>query len=73
MRKRVLLTEDISQEEPLGYIVFFSKNLDCDYKIFKDLKDAEKFAIVERHKAHLNTAEVPIYPLWAGNPFPRNN
>lgn len=49
----IKLSEDLFQEEPLGYLVF----QDYEYQIFYDRREAEDFA-----------EDSKVYPLYAGEP-----
>ena len=59
------LTEDISQKDPVGRMVF-GHNTDCDYYLFGCVAEASDFAAAQRDSAEAE--RWPMYPLFAGSP-----
>ena len=61
--KTIELTDDIRNEEPVGYLVFCNDQTVHEYKLFGSKDDADYFADGQRLDA--NVAEWSVYPLYA--------
>ncbi len=64
-KRHVELTEDISQSEPVGWLVF-GHNTECDHYVFQGEIEASDFAEEQQDRAEAESW--PIYPLFAGHP-----
>ena len=63
-RGTIELTDEILQDEPLGYLVFAAGG-DKDFGVFTDLVDAEHYAADQQEESEADGW--PIYPLYAGH------
>jgi len=64
-KRQIELTQDIAQQEPVGWLVF-GHNTDCDYYVFGCQAEASDFAVTQRDSAEAETW--PMYPLFASSP-----
>ncbi len=64
--KTVELTDEVWQEEPVGWLVFSYDQDEFEYKLFCILEDAKEFAWLQIEESE--EENWPIYPLWASKP-----
>jgi hypothetical protein len=64
-KRQIELTEDISQAEAVGWLVF-GNDTECEYYVFANENEASGFAAAQRDSAEV--ASWPMYPLFAGHP-----
>jgi len=64
--KTIELTDEIRDEEPVGYLVFCHDQTVYEYKVFADDREAKTFA--ENQRDSSDAGEWPIYPLYATHP-----
>jgi hypothetical protein len=65
MARTIELTDDIRQDEPVGYFVFSHSDTMREYMIFPDLAEAENYAADQQEESCSDGW--PIYPLYAGS------
>jgi hypothetical protein len=70
MRRKVVLTDDVVQTpgNPPAFMVFCYKDIDFDYKIFTEERDARDFAFEQEcceNDLEKKRNYWPIYALWA--------
>jgi hypothetical protein len=61
-KRQIELTEDISQTEPVGWLVF-GNDTELDYYVFANESEASDFAAGQRDSAEADNW--PMYPLFA--------
>ena len=64
-KRQMELTEDMSQTEPVGWLVF-GNDTELDYYVFANESEASDFAAAQRNSADADNW--PMYPLFAGHP-----
>ena len=65
--KTIELTDDIRDEEPVGYLVFCYDQTVHEYKLFGDESSAKTYA--ENQRTDAGADEWLIYPLYASHPL----
>lgn len=66
VRPRIIrLSENVRQENPVGFMVFAHKDIDADYYIFPDYQEAQTYAMEQEEKSNVAEDSWPIYALWA--------
>lgn len=68
--RTIALSENVSQKEPLAFMVFAYDSADTDYTIFTEEVDARDYAMDQEEKANAPEESWPIYALWASD-WPR--
>jgi hypothetical protein len=63
-KRQIELTEDISQTEAVGWLVF-GNDTEYDYYVFANESEASDFAAAQRDSAEVD--KWPMYPLFAGH------
>jgi hypothetical protein len=61
------LSESVCHEAPAGFLVFAHKDIDADYMIFPEERDAKTYAFLQEEKANTPEGSWPVYALWASD------
>lgn len=67
--KTIELTDEIRDEEPVGYLVFLKDQTINEYKLLVDEDEARRFAEIQGEEK----GTWPVYPLYATHPIRHND
>lgn len=65
--RTITLSENVRQEEPLAFMVFAYDDVDADYMVFPEEREALDYAMEQEEKANAAEDSWPIYALWASD------
>jgi len=63
--RTITLSENVRQEIPVAFMVFAPANVEEDYFLFGEEREARDYAMEQEEKANAPEDSWPIYALWA--------